>query len=44
MKMEKLVFRGMKKKKRGSKKFGVRGVTHWIKFEDDKQTFLSAAT
>ena len=33
MKMEKFVFRGMKKK-RGSKKLVVRGVTHWIKFED----------
>ena len=31
-------------KKRGSKKFVVRGVTHWIKFEDDRQTFLGAAT
>ena len=35
MKMEKFVFRGMKKKKRGSKKLVVCGVTHWIKFEDD---------
>ena len=45
MKMEKFVFRGMKKKERGSKKFVVRGVTHWIKFEDDAhQTFFRAAT
>ena len=45
VKMEKSVFRGMKKK-RGSKKLVVRGVTHWIKFEDDiiRQTFLGVAT
>ena len=44
--MEKFVFRGMKKKKRGSKKLVVCGVTHWIKNEDhDKhQIFLGAAT
>ena len=46
MKMEKFVFRGMKKKKSGSKKLVDRGVTHWIKNEDhNKQTtFLGVAT
>ena len=41
VKMEKSVFRGMKKK-RGSKKLVVRGVTHWIKVEDDDRLFWAS--
>ena len=41
----KVRFSWHEKKKRGSKKLVVRGVTHWIKFADHKhQTFLGVAT